>query len=68
MGEIRDMMEEGLLCEICGTFVGEHKIKKHGGKFEGNTIVKSPGFPLKCGACIREEIKDNRRKSAEINK
>lgn len=54
MGDISEMMQDGLLCQECGGFNGVEKIKANGGEFDGQNIIKSPGFPITCHDCKRE--------------
>lgn len=42
MGEISDMMMEGILCEQCGSFIED---------------AESSGFPRKCADCLKESSK-----------
>lgn len=49
MGEITEMVMEGILCECCGVFLGpepEHNFDKSAENFEGF------GLPTKCEDCI----------------
>ncbi|GAQ30255.1 hypothetical protein SAMD00023378_3938 [Ralstonia sp. NT80] len=48
MGDIADMMLEGLLCECCGAFI------------DGD----SDGVPRRCGDCARYDEREARSRSA----
>ncbi len=63
MGEISEMMADGILCEECGGFVGEEIIISNGGKIKGKAILETPGVPLKCEDCERPRRKASRRKA-----
>lgn len=65
MGEIREMMEEGVLCDECGGFVGAAKINANGGKVVGDEILEVPGRPLTCNDCKREARKQKYGKRKE---
>jgi hypothetical protein len=51
MGEISTLIQEGILCDLCGVFNGEEKIKANGGEFDGLACTKVPGFPITCDNC-----------------
>lgn len=52
MGEIADMMLDGVLCQICGEYLGG----------DGS------GFPMTCAACSREEKPKKRKKRKKKKK
>ena len=43
MGEVSEMMQDGLLCEVCGVYMGDENLKKYG--------KEEPGFPVQCKEC-----------------
>lgn len=51
MGDASEMILDGILCQVCGVFLGEQVIKESGGKFVGNEIVEVPGFAITCNDC-----------------
>jgi hypothetical protein len=56
MGEITDLILEGVLCECCGGMVEDEIIEAAGGSVsEGGTSITGPGFPLKCESCEEEK-------------
>jgi len=49
MGDISEMIQDGILCKDCGGFIGEDLITQNGGEIDENgTIILSPGFPISC--------------------
>jgi hypothetical protein len=65
MSENTEMIQDGLLCDVCGGFNGVEKIKSQGGEFNGDVITKTPGHPITCTDCKREE---KRRKYSKKGK
>jgi hypothetical protein len=45
VGEIADMMLDGIMCELCGTFMEDRQ---------------APGYPRKCHCCRRDEQKEEK--------
>ena len=41
MGEITEMILEGILCQICGVFMGEDE----------DEPFEAPGYPVTCKEC-----------------
>ncbi len=54
MGDISEMIQDGILCDDCGGFVGAAKINANGGLVNGDKILKAPGHPITCNDCKRE--------------
>lgn len=65
MGEISEMIQDGILCDECGGFVGDEKIRANGGKVDGDNILEVPGRPLTCNDCKREARKQKYGKRKE---
>jgi DNA-directed RNA polymerase subunit RPC12/RpoP len=47
MGEIADMMLDGILCETCGVLMDDLIPET------GNTLRSAPGFPRQCPDCLK---------------
>ena len=50
MGEVADMMREGVLCQECGVFLGE------------DASYQAPGYPVTCNDCKREARPKRKRR------
>lgn len=49
MGDITEMILDGVLCKDCGGFVGVELIIANGGEVDKNgAITAAPGFPISC--------------------
>ncbi|MBO0479615.1 hypothetical protein JZO72_08225 [Vagococcus fluvialis] len=50
MGEIADMMLEGILCQQCGTLIEDLIVEG------SNTLKEAPGYPRSCSDCEVDSI------------
>ena len=58
MGEIAEMMINGIMCEQCGCWMPEaERCIESKGRVDGDIFDDPPGYPRKCNDCAREEIK-----------
>lgn len=51
MGEVSELIQDGILCDQCGGFIGKEKLESLGVEFDGNDILTSPGYPISCDDC-----------------
>lgn len=51
MGDVADMMLEGVLCCECGVLIEARRFRKAGGVLEGTALKKRPGYPVPCEDC-----------------
>lgn len=52
MGEISELIQDGVLCQVCGgAMILEKSFIENGGKIEGDKVIEVPGFPFSCEDC-----------------
>jgi hypothetical protein len=61
--KVEKLKEDGVICKICGFFVGLEMFRKNGGEMSfssdhGGEITKVPGKELICKECALQSFKN----------
>jgi hypothetical protein len=58
VGEVTDLMLDGVLCQCCGVYMDDLETKMIDGK---EHVINLPGYPRTCKDCKKDEKKRKRK-------
>lgn len=54
MGEIAEMMLEGVLCQYCGVLMDDYCLPDDHPEDKEPPVIEAPGYPRTCADCAEE--------------
>ena len=54
MGEIAEMMLEGVLCQYCGVLMEDYCLPDDYPEDKEPPVIEAPGYPRTCADCAEE--------------